>query len=346
MNELQNSITVKRIRNNDNLSLSFKGNGKPLMQFWDTSDNVAHPNWEAAGIAESDKPSLEPQIFSASRNGYVEKILNRWKYNGISLDFSVPDGEGWNKTADGRFKMNLKSGKIIVLKNLASKDNVANDVLSYTGQVSINGVEANISKDVTVQIVSSGSNSYMVAIDATTQELTEDVVSTVIKVVVQHGSTLLGGDDYSVEWRNGDDVVAGNDTNQITIDRDDVDGAAVISAFIKIDGASGYVARASISIKDNKDPLKIVFTKNGAQDISDNANVTIGASVKKANNGADAGVAIKTYDWTVYREGDVNPVRENITTPTITLTTADTDKEETDGSYTYHDVLVVCEVTF
>ena len=48
----QNSITIKRLRSNDSLMLTFENNGIPLFQAVDEESGAVSPDWQAKRILQ------------------------------------------------------------------------------------------------------------------------------------------------------------------------------------------------------------------------------------------------------------------------------------------------------
>lgn len=57
----QNSITIKRLRSNDSLMLTFENNGIPLFQAVDEESGAVSPDWSIA----ANQPVRTPKVTSA-----------------------------------------------------------------------------------------------------------------------------------------------------------------------------------------------------------------------------------------------------------------------------------------
>lgn len=189
----QNSITIKRLRANDSLTLSFDNNGIPLFQGVDSESGVVSPDWTKA----ANQPIRTPKVISS--HGLAVALSNHtWTYNGVALKFSGAESSGWKADSTGKFQMNTTTGAIKIIANLASKTNIAGDTLIYSCVATVAGVEYNLTKDLPIVIQNIGASSYYLAILATTEQLTSKVTSTSLQTKLYLGANEAS--DYYVKW--------------------------------------------------------------------------------------------------------------------------------------------------
>ena len=143
----QNSITIKRLRSNDSLMLTFENNGIPLFQAVDEESGAVSPDWSIA----ANQPVRTPKVTSA-RGLAVSLSGHSWAYNGVALNFNGAESGGWKKDSTGKFSLNTSTGAIKIVGNLASKTNIAGDTLTYSCVASTAGVEYNLTGELPIAI--------------------------------------------------------------------------------------------------------------------------------------------------------------------------------------------------
>ena len=111
----QGCIPVRRVRNNDSLSISIEST-QPLFQGVDANNDNAtpFPNWETDDAA---RPILTPVVKSAKGN-IVSLSNHQWKYGDTLLVFSGSTSGTFQLTGDGKFGMDA-NGRLKNFKNLA-----------------------------------------------------------------------------------------------------------------------------------------------------------------------------------------------------------------------------------
>lgn len=261
---VQNSMTVKRLRNGDTFFISLNTGNTPLYQGVDPNTGSVSPAW-GTGSGEI-TPIITPQVTSA-RGNTVTLSHHSWAYNGVTLTFSggtiTIGGVAYTKASnDSKFAM-ASSGALAIIANLASKDNVAADTLTYTCVATVAGAEYNLSKSIDVQIQSVGASSYYGAISADSEQLTKLVTSTTVKTALYIGGTVQTG--YYVKWYKDTEVwteKAGQST--ITVQGSDVNGTQLfIAEFYKseVEATSGGspIYRAGIRITDTLDDYQVQY---------------------------------------------------------------------------------------
>ncbi|PWB00322.1 hypothetical protein C5O24_13330, partial [Paramuribaculum intestinale] len=191
----QGSITIKRLRNGDTFFISLEiANGIPLYQGVDDKSGTVSPDWTVA----ANQPIIVPNVTSA-RGASVALSFHQWQYNGVTLNFnSTTDADGYRLDSTGVFKMNTTTGALRIVKNLASSTNIANDTLSYSCVATVGGTEYNLQKSIDVLIQTVGATSYAGYVNATTEQLTSDITSTVLSTKLWLGASELT--NYYVKW--------------------------------------------------------------------------------------------------------------------------------------------------
>ena len=242
----QNSLTVKRLRSGDTFFISI-GSSQPLFQAVDPDTGSLTPDW----TVPDNQPVLTPQVTSA-RGNTVTLGAHQWKYNTSALNFNGAVSGDWRTDSTGKFQMNTVTGALRIIANLASKDNQASDTLTYSCTASSGGVDYQLTKSIDIQIQPMGSSSYIGTINATSEQLTENVKSTAVMTKLYLGGTEQTG--YVVKWYKDDTLWSDKSGATITVTRSDVDGTQLIIAeFYKSADDTAPVFRAAIRITDTLD---------------------------------------------------------------------------------------------
>ncbi|MDD4592634.1 MAG: hypothetical protein PHG06_19745 [Parabacteroides sp.] len=332
----QNSITIKRLRSSDSLILTFGNNGIPFFQAIDEVSGAISPNWEVA----ENQPVRIPTITSV-RGLAVNVLSHKWSYNGTELLFNGAESGGWTTDSTGKFRINA-NGHIKIVKNLASAVNIAGDVLSYTVQVSVAGVEYSLSSELDIVIQKMGASSYYTTILADTESLSSDVLSTNITTKLFQGVTEITS--YHTKWYK--DFVEWPDKvgqKNITVTRDDISGAQLFIVEMCKTSAAGepILAKAGIRIIDVSDEYKVIVEITSSNKmVSDGNNVTVKASIINMKTGSIYSPADAIWKLDVMD-------RENwLSLKTSATNSIEVTPLETDRNGNYYDVDVMAEVTF
>lgn len=337
---VQDSITIRRLRSSDNVILQFSNNGTPLFQAVDEDSGAVNPDW----TVPSNQPIVTPRVTSVRGNS-ITHIWHKWKYNGVELIFNGQTSGGWTKDSTGRFQTN-ENGELKIIANLASKINLADDTLNYETQISIGGVEYELKGERIITIQKMGASSYYAMILADTDILTSDVTSTNVTTKLYQGANEIT--NYYTKWyKDSEAWTDKNGQKTISINRDDVGGSQLfIVDFFKSSTDTSAIARTAVKITDSADNFKVAIDIT-----SDNKEVW------KDKNGVSHNVTVKAKIINVKKGSVYTPVgavwkldimdREtwkslkSSNTDTITITTAETDRNGIES-----DVDVIAEVTF
>lgn len=333
----QGSITIKRLRTGENIYVVLSVKDNPIYQYVDKISGLPQPNWEQ----KENQPRIVPEITAVTGNT-VAITVPKWKHNGNLITFNEAlDPEGFRTSSNGVFKMNPVNGELKIVKNLASKTNIANDSLEFSCTAVILGVEYNISKSIEVVIQEGAATAYFGSILAD-----RVILDDVNKTATLKTSLMMGGQPqsgYTVKWYKDNELWAGHTNTTETVGRADVNGEQLFIAEFYVAGTSEAVARAGIRILDQKDEFIVIVSVTSANTIvDDNKPVQAKANVVRMKDNTvyplTSAKSVKwvtsimdSKDWTVLKSADAD---------TISVTTAETDK----GGRIRNEVVVVSEV--
>jgi hypothetical protein len=274
-----NALTIRRLRNGDNLILRLAENGKPLFQsITDTGTPV--PDWSQS----TNQPAITASVTS-TRGNAVTIISVVWAYNGITLTFDSTGActtSGYTST----FKTTNNGATLNIINNLASKTNTAADNIDVTVVAQVAGVEYTLTGGKTVTITPMSSAGYVGVLSAASAYLdTDNQQTTVTAQLYQDGQPVQ--QFYIMVYRNGNSFASGdtqgNGFTGFNVARANVDGEQVFVVDFKLDSVSGTtIARQSIRIADISDEYQLVLSITSAnKEVSEGNNVTVAAQVYK-----------------------------------------------------------------
>lgn len=334
----QGSITIRRLRNGDNLFVSLELNGIPLFQGVDEKTGVPSPDWTVA----ANQPIITPKV-STARGNAVDLSFHTWKYNGVALNFNGAETDGWKLDSTGKFKLNVTTGALRIVGNLASKTNCANDTLTYECVATISGVEYNLTKTIDILIQTVGANGYVGFILASTEQLTAEITSCTLDTMLQLGADPVTS--YYVKWYKDDTLwSAQNGKKSITVTGKDVDGTQLfIAEFLKDSNSTTPLYRAGLRITDTLDEfqLQLAITSSN-KEVSPGNPVTAKATIVNMRTNTVVTPQNPVWSLRVMDKKDWTEKRR-VASDTITITTADTD-DPTTGEI--NDIEVHGEVDF
>lgn len=322
----QGSITIKRLRNGDTFFITLEiTNQIPLFQGVDDKAGTVSPDWTVA----ANQPIITPNVTSA-RGASVSLSFHQWQYNGVTLNFNgTTDTDGYRTDSTGTFKMNTLTGALRIVKNLASSTNIANDTLTYSCVATVGGVEYNLQKSIDVLIQTVGATSYLGYINASNQQLSSDVTSSVLTTTLWLGGAEIA--NYYVKWYR-DNTLWGekNGMKTITIGNGDVAGTQLfIAEFYKDSSSSTPVFRAGIRIIDASDAYQIVpYISSAQKDVDTGCPVTVkGRIVRFLPDGTTQAITPTGATW---RMDVMDPktwdIVKTVNSDTIQITTNETDR--------------------
>lgn len=339
----QGSISIKKLRNGDTISL-WLDTTKALFQGVNDKDNTVFPNWKEA----DNQPTITPKAESV-RGSAATLAFHQWQYNGINLQFDgEADDSGYKlDTVTKKFRMHPDTGALKIIDNLASSINVANDTLTYSGQVTVAGVETNVSKSIDIVIRTVGGTSYNGTITASpTSTLTSSVTKTTLTTELWMGAADIT--DYYVKWkRDNEDWTAHNGKKSIDVTGEDVNGKQLIIAEFYLDSASSTpVAKWGIYITDTADEYSVVcYAAGGDDQVSENNPVRVEAKVVRYlpdNNTQQINPTPASWRFDIYGHETWNLIKTKSMTISDSADTAFIDV--TSAEVANGDVEVIAEV--
>lgn len=343
-NSAQGSITIKRLRTGGSLFITFGLNDKPLFQNVDKESGAVTPDWSKA----ENQPVITPVVTSSLGNTV---LLNNhtWLYEGVTLAFTgASRDDGFVTDTSGRFAMDPSTGALRILKNLASKDNIASDIFKYQVKANVAGVEYSIEKEIELLIQQMGSSSYVGYVLTSTAQLTSVTpTATLTTKLYSQGNERT---DYYVKWyKDNEELVLLRGNKSITVGQSDVNGSQLfVAEFYESSGSTSPIARYGIHIIDTKDIYQIQLSiTSDNKDVDKDKAVTVVAKV--VNTTQNTVVSLPdTAAWRIdLMDGDTWEVIKTVYLDNVTITTDDTDVDATDTTPAkLRDVEVVAEVSW
>lgn len=324
----QGCIPVRRVRNNDSLSISIEST-QPLFQGVDANNDNAtpFPNWETD---DTIRPILTPVVKSAKGN-IVSLSNHHWKYGDTMLVFSGSTSGTFQLTGDGKFGMDA-NGRLKIFKNLASSSSTSSDTLTYSGTANTSGGSStqDVSGFVTILIQPMGNNSYMGWITANRSILTDVQNENTATLSARLWLSTTELTDFSVKWKNSAGKVLGSNKT-LTVTRDMVNGSTLITCEFYHKDAQNACFRAGKVMTDNADEYVIVGKVSNL--IGDKA-ATITGSIK--NTRTNDIVTPTNVAWNAKAYKDNNELIKEVNSNVITIA-----ESESDYGGTEHDAYVL-----
>ena len=290
MVSIQGTAVVKRLRTGHTLSLQLTTSGAELYQTVDAGGN-ATPSWTASG----DHPIITPQgrSLTAGKTGTLSDWT--WKYLGNALAFNTTTGACTTSGYESTFKVNPSTGVLEIIGNLASKTNVDNDTLAFTGKVTVDGVSAVMEKSIEVVIAQGGASSYWGNVSTDNAILDGGTTSTSLRTTLMLGGVVQSG--YTIDWYKNvkDSAHKLSSFNPSSVTRSDVDGTTLFIAVFKVDGQEVYTD--GIALTDQADEYYIMTEVSG--DVTDTNTVTVKGTLSNTRTKAKA-TGISTVAWSAY----------------------------------------------
>ncbi|MDD3040308.1 hypothetical protein [Bacteroides sp.] len=336
-NNVQGSITVRRLRNGDSLFITFDTNGIDLYQGIDPTTGAVTPDWTIAG----NQPIRTPRVTSARGNA-VSITEHEWYKSGAKILFTVNKGGNIMEDATGTFSLNTATGALRILKNIASKTVVGSVNLKWSGKVYTGGTEQTLNKDTDIKIGLMGASSAFGTLISSTEQLSADVPTTEIASNLYLGPT-SAVNYYARWWRDDQPWTAKDGQKKITVTRDDVSGAQLfICKFYNTQSDTTPIAVAGKRIIDIADEYQVPLRITSAnKEVDTGKPVTVQAYIYNSTTGVEVNPSGQVWKLTAYvNGGDFTPVKTS-NTSSIQITTAETDR---DGNQ--YDIDIIGEVTF
>lgn len=285
MSTILGSVVVHQTRSGDQLSFRFETD-KALWQGYNDETGSVLPDWTIAG----NQPSITPKAYSARIGADVALIgTGVWTYNGTIVTFDP--GTGISTNANSAFKQDFATGKLTIVKNLASANNMNGDVLSYTASFD-NGYGETAAGQIEIVIDKVGGTPYSGIVNLTTNTLNETngVTTLTATGLLLRGSTTLSS-GFTVKWykMNGTYISTGATLN---ITRAMVSGKEMFYAEFLVDNILQSVYY--FSVYDMSDPAQIVFELNSTNDATDSGKDVV-YKVKLVKNGDGSVITTATF---------------------------------------------------
>lgn len=330
----QGCVPVRRVRNNDSLSIAIESS-QPLFQGVDANNDKAtpFPDW----TVDANRPILTPTVKSAKGN-VVSLGDHSWKYGDTVLTFTSTTSGGFYLTSDGKFGMDT-NGRLKIFKNLASSTSTSSDILTYSGTATVGSGTSKSTQDisafVTVLIQPMGNNSYMGYINANRSILTEASGETTATLTARLWLSTTEITDFTVKWKNSSGTVLGSDKT-LDVDRSMVDGSALITCEFYHKDANNACYKAGKVILDSADEYVIVGTVSNL--IGDSA-ATVTGKIKNTRTNSIVTPANVTWNAKAYR--DDNSLIKEASSSSISISSS-----ESDYGGTEHDAYVIFTATW
>jgi hypothetical protein len=227
--------------------------GAALFQAVDPTSGALSVDW----TIEKYQPIVEFRAVSAV--GYPANLIEAlFVYDGEAVSFSSADATGWKTSIDGRFKLKLEDGKVFfkIVKNIASKTQIANKQISYSLSYISNGMINSYVGSMDVIIQQAGSSSHYAVIVTPRIVLDSQNPSTTLTLQATYGvkNITIGQDGYTAEWYKDKEKLP-NTGSSIEVNRDDINGASMYVAKLLLDGV--IVAQDGQYISDVADEYQV-----------------------------------------------------------------------------------------
>lgn len=358
------SITIRRLRTGYTLNLYFRNlTGVPLYQGVDDTGTPT-PKWSTA--TDADRPQLRP-IVECTTGQAVTVKQGKWKYLDTELTFDSK-GNCTNATDNGinyskLFKLSTDGTyTLTIIGDLASKENTANDLLTFTCSASVRGgQEQTLTGHVTVVISPISTGSYDGHVSAESL-ITKGSDGIDVTLTLMYGAEQQDKFKYAIVKAGTAPTAASMKTatsKKVTvanaITKDMVDGKSTFLVYFYADGETNpdkYVDCDGFSVLDMNDEYVVDYYYDDItnEDIQDDKGVTIHARLMDQTKGVEITPVTANYTHRIFLGNDENQgnwklVRTVSGGTTLTITSTDSDYEYK-GNMVLNDVTVVGECNF
>ncbi len=251
---LSGSITLKRLKKGLNVVLTIETSGAALYQGYDPKTGNVSPDFTAAGAA---RPVLTPKAVAG--NGNAASITNgSWQYNGTLLVVSgTADADGFTPCTDTHFAINTGTLQLKITGNIASKDNMSNDIFTFSGAGEAQGTdwEAQATAEMHLQEIGSSAVAIYISGGCTLSSFQESVLLTASLFI--SGQQVTTG--YKFLWKDESGNVLLDGGNTYTATRDNVTaiGGIYCSAYLATDTTKTPLATDFHKITDLDDEYEL-----------------------------------------------------------------------------------------
>lgn len=330
----QGSITIKRLRTGTTISLALNTGSNPLQQFVALDSGVVTPDW----TIDDNRPIVTPQASASSGTVTIED--GQWSYNGVALVFNGSQEGSYILDSTGKFGLDVSTWALKVMANLASSVNYASDILTFSCNCVVAGVEYAMTRSVEIVIMQSTAGSYAGWLGTDAKVLDLDTTTSNIYATLFDGTSYV--QDFTVDWyRNyvsDNNFIKSTSSSSgkatLSVTRDDVNGGdnndstggggtLFIAQFFLSGDTSSPVATAGITIADEADAYSLVFAiTSDNKELDTDKPVTAEASLVDSS-GAKASVSVKSCTLSVLNN-DMT-VKRSVSGTSITVTMDDSD---------------------
>lgn len=300
----------------------------PLLQFIDDKSGAVSPDWSKMDAAN--QPILYPHILHGSN--VVAPSAIKWFYNGKELAF---DANG-NCTTDvwkNLFKLvtqTLQDTKttpaLRIIGNLASGNNMDDDLITCTGTVEVNGSQIDFGEvrfPVTIQNGSTAIPKVFILADSLEVGGSPNP-NAVLTAEVYVNAQKQTSTNYTFKFQKQDNKAEGgwkdidSDGNKCTIKPEMVDGYVSIKATAT--DSQGTIAGSDIvKVVDVSDPYQLQVL--GEDRLKDGATTTLTAKLVKVSDGTEVTGKGLQVEWKFY-DNQGKAITDTTAMPVVTNSTA------------------------
>lgn len=337
------AFSVRFLRNGDQVFvtrniINRNGDGAALFQVVDPTSGIVSPDWDATGKsggAQTAVLNAQPivQLGVRSSAGYPAEITGvTWAYNGLTLNFTY-NGSTWvTATNNDAFQARINGSyyELKVVKNLASKTEIANKQIAYEVSYVSNACSDKVQGSVDVLVQTAGSDSHILQITTNRVELDETHTTATLTAVGMYGTeaVAVGSNGYTLKWYQDGVEISGQTNSTLTVTRAMVEGGSIFIAKLFLNGNA--VAQDSQRINDIADEYQIQYvpTNAGSNYVGIGHNAVYTLSVTR--NGVAYTGAV-SYAWQVFNA--VGEIKTSGTGSTVTITPDDCVVGSGEGAY-------------
>ena len=264
---------------------------------YDPTSGTVTPAW----TAEGEHPKITPEGRSLTSGSTETPSDWTWRYLGKELTFDASGActkSGYEKT----FRADMVTGALEIIGNLASKTNMDNDTLTFTGKVTAGGVSAVMEKSIEVVIAQGGASSYYGRVWPRDAVLSADVEETELNTELRCGGEVMDPSKYTVTiYKTTEQTKFG----KTTVKRADVDGTALFIAKFAVGGEVKFTDVCTVV--DIADDYSVKTDVSGSITDDKTAKVTVTGTLVNARTLAKAAVGSCTWTALCYRvSGELN----------------------------------------
>lgn len=287
-----NTITLHLIENGSTITTRFAvtANGKPasLFQIITPDSGAVSPDWNANPV------TITPVAYRQQTELRLIPGSHKWTYNFNEIQFNA-DG----MSADGTFRLDAATGALTILRNLASAQNTANDVISYTGKARLSDTQnIDITHQADIEITEAAQGVYLGVVTPAEAFLSLEERFATLDAELYLGAIPVPA--YAVRWKVGNTYINSTPTGSVTmpayesvrqlatiqgkkinVSRAKIQGTALLIAEFYIQG--NLVERASAIVTDLTDDIVIVLTTDNGTAISQEQTTSVRGMLVRGN---------------------------------------------------------------